>query len=172
MSGVSEESYVRGAGAGKVDGQRVLTVVAGVVLVVMLAVTAYLFSSTLSANESAQDLARSGMVVSATVTGCEEISDGIGMGVEYYNCTAQVSAGGHTYEGLLHGSGVSRQIGSVVQAVMVPGDISTLTVDRAQSPSYVGATVTAAASVVVLIVLLVFLRARRLRRPNPAPPAT
>ena len=91
MSDIQEHSYIRGAGAGHVDGQKVLTIVSAAVLVVMLAVTAYLFSSTASANKSAEDLAQSGMAVTATVTGCQGISDGVGMGVEYYNCSAQVS---------------------------------------------------------------------------------
>jgi uncharacterized membrane protein len=164
MPGARQHSYIRGAAADGIDGQRVVTVVAAAVLVIMLAVTAYLFSSTASANESAQDLARSGMVVAATVTGCEGISDGVGMGIEYYNCTAAVTAGGRTYEGLLHGSRRSRPTGSRVEAVMVPGDISTLTVDRPGTESYLSASIMAAVSVVLLVLLLVFLRGRRLRR--------
>ena len=172
MSDLEEHSYVRGAGAEGVDGHKVLTIVAAAVLVVMLAVTAYLFSSTASANKSAEDLAQSGMAVTATVTGCQGISDGVGMGVEYYNCSAQVTAGGRTYEGVLHGSRVLRPVGSQVQAMMVPGDVSTLSIDRVQSSSYLAASIMAAASVVLLVVLLVFLRALRLRRRGPVRPAT
>lgn len=175
MPEAQEESYIRGAGAVVVDGRRVFAVLAVLVVAGLVAVTAYLYTTTASHNSAADALARNGVTVNATIVGCDGISDGVGMGVEYYDCTAQVSLDGRSYSAPLHGSRTSRAVGSEVTAFMVPGDGATLTLGRPRPSSYTAAWVMAVVTVVTVVAAMVLARffgRRRLRPRDPAPRAT
>lgn len=159
-----EDRYIRGVGTVGADPARVLAVLAVLAVAGLVAVTAYLFVSTADRNSSASRLAAHGRPVEATVTGCAGISDGIGMGVVYYQCTASASLDGRTYAGVLHGDRADLPPGDSVAAVVVPGDASSLTVAAAvsgRSASYVPAVVMAGVTVVAGGLVALLYRRRR-----------
>jgi hypothetical protein len=128
---MSEESYIRGAGATRVDGRRVGWVLAAVVVAGLAVATVAMFLVTASDRSRADRLRQHGVPVQATVTHCAGISSGIGMGVEYYECRATYTLAGDTAEAVLHGSRSQLPTGRVVDAVAVPGDPGSLSVPGA-----------------------------------------
>jgi hypothetical protein len=114
--------------AGPIDPGRVAAVLAGLAAAALVAVTAYLFFSAASRNAALDRLERFGVPVRATVTGCEGIGDGVGMGTQYYDCYGTWTLAGRSYQGLVHGSRTLRPAGQTLDALAVPGDPASLTV--------------------------------------------
>jgi hypothetical protein len=62
-----------------------------------------------------------GVPVQVTVTGCQGISSGVGMGIEYWECRGTYSISGHSYNEVIGGSRARLETGQIVPAVAVPG---------------------------------------------------
>lgn len=145
-----EGDYIRGARGGTVDARRVAWVLAVLALIVVAASTVVLAVATASDRTNAERLHKEGVAVQVTVTGCEGISSGVGMGIEYYDCRGSYVLDGVPVEGaLIHGSRSDRPPGQVVQARAVPGDPGSLALDGTggQSTSWVAPIVLGAVAV-------------------------
>jgi hypothetical protein len=125
---MSQDQYIRGANAARVDPRRVGWILAGVAVVALAVATVALFVTTASNRSSADRLLRRGVPVQVTVTRCAGTSSGIGMGVEYYECSGTYPLGGTTIEAVIHGNRSRLPAGQVLDAVVVPGEPGTLSV--------------------------------------------
>lgn len=164
---MSEGSYIRGAGASPVDSRRVGLVAAWAGVALLALCTVFLAVHAASQHSTSDRLRSRGTAVQVTVTGCSGITSGIGFGVEYYDCQGSYLDGGVTRQALIHGSRVERQVGDVVQAVVVPGDPGTLTLASAlarSSPTSWAAPLALGAATVVAAGCLAALASRRSRR--------
>lgn len=128
---MTEESYIRGAGAVGIDSRRVGWIMALTALAVLAVSTVVLLVSSWSDRTNASQLRHHGVPVEATVTRCTGISSGVGMGVVYYQCWGSFSLGGPAFEELIAGSRGQLPTGSTVAARVVPGHPSTLTLATA-----------------------------------------
>ncbi|HWE56027.1 MAG TPA: DUF3592 domain-containing protein [Acidimicrobiales bacterium] len=134
-------TYIRGASTKRVDGRRVLLVLAWATAAVLLAVATYLTVETHQHNSGNAELRRHGVAVRVTVTGCQGISSGIGMGIEYWDCTGSFTLAGRSYSEVIHNSRTQRPTGATLDAVVVPSKPSSLSVRTARDSSYVPAIV-------------------------------
>lgn len=163
--GAEGVSYVRGAGGVAVDSRRIIEILAVIVSLILVGVTIYLFVATTSRNADRDRLRRSGVPVQATVTGCSAIGDGVGMGIEYWDCTASFILSGRTYSAVLNGNRVQQQPGQVLNALVVPGDPSSLSLPgvatRSAHSSYLPAMATAAVTAAWILAGGWFVRRRR-----------
>ncbi len=137
MSAVSGESnetnqeegtYVRGVRIGDMDARPVVRVIVIGVLVALVAITIALTFSAARENSRANTLRHRGVPVQVTVTGCQGISSGVGMGIEYWECRGTYSLAGRSYDEVIGGSRTLRQEGQIVQAVAVPGQPGLLSI--------------------------------------------
>jgi hypothetical protein len=114
-------AQVRGVSTVGADPRFVLRVIASVGVLVLLGVAVATTVSAANHNSNLDTLRHHGVPVRATVTGCEGIGSGIGMGISYYDCRATYTLAGQTYNEILGGSRSQLQPGEVVSAVAVPG---------------------------------------------------
>lgn len=175
MSGTSPDAgYIRGGAAAPVDPGRVAAVLALGLVASLAAVSGYLFAQTAAHNASVDRLVARGRPVEATVRGCTAISDGIGMGVVYYDCRGSAVLDGRRYDGLIHGNRIDRPTGSRVAAVVLPGQDASLTLASAATASkrssYLPAWVLSALTAVAAVTVGAWLVRRR--RPVPRPHLT
>jgi hypothetical protein len=112
---------VRGVSTVGADPRFVGRVIASLGLLVLLGVAVATTVSAANQNSNLDTLRQHGVPVQATVTGCEGIGSGIGMGIEYYDCRATYTLDGHTYNEVIRGSRNLLQVGQVESAVAVPG---------------------------------------------------
>ena len=138
-----EESYIRGAPAATVDSRRVGRVLAYLVVLALAGSAVVMAVLAMSSDSSASRLKRHGVSVEAAVTSCVGISSGIGMGVEYYDCSGRYSLNGQSYVEVIHGSRTDLPIGTVVPALAVPGDPASLSLPGAVRSSSHGSWVAA-----------------------------
>ena len=160
-----EESYIRGAPAATVDPRRVGRVLAYIV-VLALAGTAIVLGVISASNDSAASrLKEHGVPVQATVTTCIGISSGIGMGVEFYNCSGRYTLNGQSFVEVIHGSRANLNPGTVVAALAVPGDPGSLALPgsahSSSTGSWVATMVVGAAAVVGGVFVAVVTRRRK-----------
>jgi hypothetical protein len=95
-----------------------------IVIAVLLAVLAITIALTISAareNSRVDAVRHRGVPVEVTVTGCQGISSGIGMGIEYWECRGAYSLAGRSYNEVIGGSRALLATGQIVPAVAVPG---------------------------------------------------
>ena len=167
---MAEESYIRGASATSVDPRRVAWVL-GVLVVLSLVVGAIVFAVGASSNDSTTArLRHHGVPVEATVTSCTGISSGVGMGVEYYDCSGRYSLDGATFVEPIRGSRAQLPPGQQVAALAVPGDPASLALPGSAHSASTGSWATAAAlGAGALLVAAVLLVLRRRGRDTPPP---
>jgi hypothetical protein len=122
----AEGSYIRG-GAASADPRLVLRIVGGLVGLGLVIATVLLTLSAVHSNDARGRLRRLGVPVQAVVSGCQAITSGIGMGVEYYDCRGSFQMGGRSYDELINGSRADLPTGQSVPALVVPGDAASLT---------------------------------------------
>jgi hypothetical protein len=116
-----DATQVRGVSTVGADPRFVVRVIACAGLLVLLGVAAATTVSAANHNSKLDTLRQHGVPVQATVTGCEGIGSGIGMGIEYYDCRATYALEGQTHNEIIGGSRTLLQVGEVVSAVAVPG---------------------------------------------------
>jgi hypothetical protein len=95
-----------------------------IVIAVLLALVAITIALTISAaheNARVDTVRHRGVPVQVTVTGCQGISSGVGMGIEYWECRGTYSLAGRSYNEVIGGSRARLATGQVVPAVAVPG---------------------------------------------------
>lgn len=161
-------TYIRGAGANHVDPRRVLQVVAWSVTALLVALSVYLLVATADRNSANVQLRDHGVAVRVTVTSCTGISDGIGMGVEYWQCTGSFAVDGRTYTELINKSRLQHPTGETLAAVVVPSDPSSLALATSPDSSYVPGIVVAAATLLYIGVLIFWTRRRPAQTEAPA----
>jgi hypothetical protein len=165
-----EPQYLRGGQAARIDTGRIAGVLVGLVLLVMVVVTATLTVSTADRDTRISRLRQHGVAVDATVVRCLGVSSGIGMGIEYWQCQTAFALSGERYVELLGGSRTLRPVGSHLSAVVVPGDPGSLTLPAALSGrstgigTYSGPMAVGAAT--LLLAGGVLVRYRRISRPG------
>jgi Protein of unknown function (DUF3592) len=166
--GSDDAGQVRGVSTKAADPGLVLLIVAGLAVLVLLGLAAATTVSAANQNSNLDMLRRHGVPVQATVTACEGIGSGIGMGISYYDCRATYTLDGRSYNEIIGGSRSQLPVGQVVSAVAVPGHPSLLSTTSAvqKQPSHVSRYVTSIILWVVTVLggLGVFLWWRRLRR--------
>lgn len=133
-----EDSYIRGGGPVRVDPRRLATRLAVAAVAVLGICSIALAVAASSDQSSAATLRRHGVAVAATVTSCTGITSGIGMGAEYYQCVGSYTLDGLTQQAVIHGSRAQLPRGAVVQALVIPGRPSTLSVPGAATSSSIG----------------------------------
>ncbi|HMC40844.1 MAG TPA: DUF3592 domain-containing protein [Acidimicrobiales bacterium] len=160
---MTEESYIRGAGAARVDPRRALRVLAVVVVLLLAAITVWQFATTASDRSRAARLRNHGVAVQAAVTSCSGISSGIGMAVQYYVCQGSYQFGGASYTETIRGSRSLLRTGATLEARVVPGDPASLSLpSQAASTggSWTGPTVLAVVTLAGAAGLIVLWRRR------------
>lgn len=138
-----EESYIRGAPAGSIDPKRVGRVLAYVVVLALAGTAIGLALIGSSSDSTASRLKHRGVPVQATVTTCIGISSGIGMGVEYYNCSGRYTLNGQSFVEVIHGSRADLTAGTTVSALVIPGDPASLALPGSAHTSSSGAWIAA-----------------------------
>jgi hypothetical protein len=113
--------YVRGVRIGDMDATPVIRVIAIAVLLAVLAIAIALTIGAVNENSRVNLVRHQGVPVQVTVTGCQGISSGVGMGIEYWECRGTYSLGGQSYNEVIGGSRARLQTGQIVPAVAVPG---------------------------------------------------
>jgi protein-S-isoprenylcysteine O-methyltransferase Ste14 len=106
---------------GDMDAGPVIGVVVVVVLLAILAITIALTISAARENSRVDTVRHRGVPVQVTVTGCQGVSSGVGMGIEYWQCRGTYSLDGRSYSGVIGGSRALLTTGQIVPAVAVPG---------------------------------------------------
>ena len=159
-----EESYIRGAPVATIDPKQVGRVLA-YVAVLALAGSAIVLAVVSASNDSTASRLRShGVPVQATVTSCLGISSGIGMGVEFYDCSGRYTLNGRSFVEVIHGSRADLAPGTEVAALAVPGDPVSLaipgSVHSSNAGSWVATGVLGAAAVAGAAGLVVIRRRR------------
>ena len=128
---MDDDSYIRGGGSVQIDPRR-LGWAAAVGVVVVLAVCSLILAVVVaSGRPSGDSLRRAGVPVRVTVTSCTGITSGIGMGAEYYQCRGDYSLGGRSFAGVVHGLRAQLPQGTEMDALVIPGRPSTLSVPGA-----------------------------------------
>lgn len=153
--------YIRGGGGVQVDRGRLARVLLSVAAVVLAGVSIGLAVSAANENSSAARF-RTAVPVALTVTGCEGISSGIGMAIEYWECHASYTFGGRHYNEAIGGSRDRLATGQVMSGRVVPKDPSSISL-AGVSPargSYVGPVALGAVALGALVLLLVSWRRR------------
>lgn len=170
----ASRDYIRGGGGSDTDPRRVLRILVWVLVAVLAGVTVALAVTTAGNGSQADRLRSRGVAVQATVTGCLGIGDGVGMGVEYWQCKGSYSLGGpDSYDAVIGGSRRLLGTGTLVAARVVPGDPASLTLASAlpapaSISSYVPAIVTGGLTLMAgLLAIGTGLRDRR-KREHPA----
>lgn len=165
--------FIRAGGGVVLNGRRIAVVLGALGLAVLIAVTAFVASSAVSANSQIDRLRSQGVPVQMTVTGCLGISSGIGMGIEYWQCRGTYSLGGRTYEEIIGGQRQLLDAGQRIAVVAVPGHPALVSIPQAlrRRHSYTLAEVLAAVTVAWMLAG-VALVARDRRRRRPGRPAT
>ena len=161
-------TYIRGAAANHVDSRRVLQVVAGSVAAVLVALSVYLIVATADHNSANAELRDHGVPVRLTVTSCTGISDGIGMGVEYWQCRGRFVVEGRSYTETINKSRLQHPTGETLAAVVVPSDPSSLALAASRDSSYVPGTLVAAVTLIYIGILVLWVRRRPTQTEEPA----
>jgi len=105
-----------------------------IVIAVLLALVAITIALTISAareNARVDTVRHRGVPVQVAVTGCQGISSGVGMGIEYWECRGTYRLAGNSYNEVIGGSRAHLATGQVVPAVAVPGQPHLLSVPAA-----------------------------------------
>lgn len=147
-------TYIRGARTDPVEARRVLLVVAWLLAASLVVLSVYLILATAHRNSSNANLRDHGVGVQVTVTGCDGISDGIGMGIEYWECRGSFRVDGRTYTEVIQKSRVQRPPGQVLDAVVVPTDPASLALETSHDSSYALGIVVGAATILYIAALV------------------
>jgi hypothetical protein len=121
----SEDSYVRGGGAGS-NGPRMIQLFLGACFLTLAALVITLVVQAAGENARADGLHRHGVPVTATVTGCLGVASGTGITVAAFDCKATFVQAGRTHTEVLRGSTALLQTGATISAVVAPGDPGSL----------------------------------------------
>jgi hypothetical protein len=127
--------YVRGVRIGDMEATPVIRVIAIAVLLVVLAIAVALTIGAAHENSRVNLVRHRGVPVQVTVTGCQGISSGVGMGIEYWECRGAYTLGGQSYNEVIGGSRARLQTGQIVPAVAVPGHPGLLSTGAARAHS-------------------------------------
>jgi Protein of unknown function (DUF3592) len=165
--------YIRGGGGVEISAGRAVRVLGYLAVICLLGLAVGLTVSAVDQN-SRTDLLRGAVPVEATVSGCEGISSGIGMGIEYWSCRASYEFAGKRYDEVIGGSRTHLTTGQALTVAVSPRDPTVATtLDEARKKSPGG---TAFIGPAVLFVLagagLVWLVASRPRAGGQAGAAT
>jgi hypothetical protein len=103
------------------DARPVVRVILVGVLLALLTIIIALTISAARENARADTVRHRGVPVQVSVTGCQGISSGIGMGIEYWECRGTYHLAGRSYNEVMGGSRAHLQDGQTVSATAVPG---------------------------------------------------
>jgi hypothetical protein len=120
MGGVAD-AYIRGGGGVQFNPRRMAAVIVALSIVVLLAVAAELALSASGRNGEVARLQQHGVPVTVTVTKCLGISSGVGMGIEFWQCSGSYSLAGRAYEEIIGGSRTRLAGGQTLAGVADPG---------------------------------------------------
>ena len=161
--------FIRAGGGVALNGRRIAFVLGALGLAVLISVTAVVAASAASANSQIDRLRSQGVPVEMTVTGCLDISSGIGMGIEYWQCRGTYSLGGRSYEEVIGGQRQLLDAGQRIAVVALPGHPALVSVPQAlrRRHSYTLVEVLAAVTVAwTLAGVALVARDRHRRRPG------
>lgn len=114
-------TYIRAGGGVQLNPRRLAGVLVWLLVATLAGLAVYFAVAGARQNSQLKALRDKGVAVQATVTGCHSISSGVGMGIEYWQCTGSYSLGGRSFAGVINGSRKLLEMGTQVQAVAVAG---------------------------------------------------
>lgn len=126
-----DATYIRGGGTRTGGGANISpSLLAAILIWLLVAVLAALavYFAVAGSRESSRlsTLRHRGVPVTATVTGCVGISSGVGMGIEYWQCRADYTLAGQTFDEVINGNRALLETGQRVGTIAVPGEPSLL----------------------------------------------
>jgi hypothetical protein len=133
-----DRTYIRAGGGADINPRRLVGILVWICVALLVAFAVYF---AVSANQRSSQLSllhQHGIPVTATVTGCTAVGSGIGMGVEYYQCTGSYALGGQAFNEVIRGSRNQMDNGQRLAAIAVPGHpslLSTVSAARARKSS-------------------------------------
>jgi len=156
---------LRGAGV-QIDGRRLAAVFVGIVLVTLAVLVVVFTVVGIDKNQQIDQLRNHGVPIGVTVTSCQGLLGGSGSNGAGYSCRGTYQFGGHRYDEQLPGTALYAP-GTVVRAVVVPGDPALVSPVAVVNTEHASATVFILPAVffALLLALLVVLALRRRRRP-------
>jgi hypothetical protein len=114
-------TYIRAGGGVPVSGRRLGGVLVWLVVAVLFGVAAYMALLAAGRDSRMALLRHHGVPVDVVVSGCRGISSGVGMGIEYWQCSGSFTLAGRGYEEVIGGSRALLERGQHVGGVVVPG---------------------------------------------------
>jgi hypothetical protein len=109
--------YVRGAGGVVLPTRRVLAVVLALIAAALTVVTLAVLIVDLQHTEHRRALARNGIRVDVTITGCVANASGTGITESGFTCRGRYEVGGKVYDQVMHGSSEQLPVGIETLAV-------------------------------------------------------
>jgi hypothetical protein len=159
---------LRGAGV-EADRHRVTRIVIAVVMSGLVVLVGVLYWAGAEKNSQILRLQRDGVPVAVTISGCVGLLGGSGSNAAGYSCRGSFSLSGRRYDEPIPGNQLHAP-GTVLHAVVVPGDpslvspVGAIEAERASAQVFVLPSVLLALWTLALAVLL--LRAKPWRRPS------
>jgi hypothetical protein len=151
-----------------IEAGPVIRVIVIAVLLALVAIAIALAISAAHENSRVDTVRHRGVPVQVAVTGCQGISSGVGMGIEYWECRGTYSLAGRSYNEVIGGSRARLATGQLVAAVAVPGQPRLLSVAAAGTHSdwkpYLAPIVLGALIGLSLVALLWWTRRRHVER--------
>lgn len=171
-TGGLSSGYIRGGGGVSVDGSTVLRLLAVTLLLGLVTLSVVVAIATSHRHSRLSALRSRGISVPVTVNSCLGISSGVGMSIEYWQCRGSFVVGGQKFERVIGGSRTLLERGQVVTGRVLPGQPSSLYLERSIPPPQQGigsytASLASGAAAAVLAGGLAWIEARRRRRPEP-----
>jgi hypothetical protein len=120
-------AYIRGGGGVLMNPRRLAGILVWICAVALVGIAAYLAVSAAQQGSRLTLLRDRGVPVDIAVTGCRGISSGVGMGIEYWQCSGSFTLEGRTYNEIINGSRKLVDPGRHVAGVVVPGRPDLLT---------------------------------------------
>lgn len=160
-------TYIRAGGGVEINPRRLANILIWIVVALLVAFSAYYGVAGAQENGHLNTLRHKGVPVSVTVTGCVGISSGVGMGIEYWQCSGSYALGAQTFNEVIRGSRRLLDAGQRIDAIAVPGQpslLSTVSSVRGQHSStadYIACAVLGAIGVVLGAGWFLFHRTRR-----------
>lgn len=115
------DTYIRGSGGVQVNVRKVAAVLVAIALLVLVAVIVELTVSATRQSDQVSRLKNHGVPVELTVTRCLGISSGVGMGIEFWQCSGTYSLAGQSYDETIAGSRTHLQTGQTLEVIADPG---------------------------------------------------
>jgi hypothetical protein len=160
-------AYVRGGGV-EIDSRRAKRVVVWIGVGVLAALVIILTITAIHKNDGIDRLARHGVPVQVTVTGCVALASGTGATIVGYTCRGTFTLDGRLHHDAIGGSTIQHAVGQTLRGVTDPSNPGILSTARAVATTHASWTAYIAPGIALVLLILVgalvLWRVRRARR--------